>query len=87
MVWKTLRKKNRIIDLLLLPPCNDSLKLHVNRSNYVAKIWRQSEKDIIAYDDPQKHGWNGDFSLQWVTKILPTEVVRHLTTDETPEKE
>ena len=42
---------------------------------------------IIEYDDTQKHGWNGDFSLQWVTKILPTEVVRHLTTDETPVEE
>ena len=34
------RKKNKIQDFSLLPPCLRSLLLHLKRSNYIARIWK-----------------------------------------------
>ena len=80
--WRTLKKKNRVIDLLHLPPCKASLKLHTRRSNYIAKIWRQAENDMIVYEHPLNHGWNSNYSLQWVNELYPTDVGSPLTSDE-----
>ena len=30
--------ENKIIDLLILPPCESTLFLHIKRGNYVAKL-------------------------------------------------
>ena len=66
------------MDLFHLPPCRSSLKLHARRSNYTAKIWRQVDQKIMAYESPQQHGWNEDYSLEWVDEIFPTDIAKHL---------
>ena len=76
--WKTLKNKKRVIDLFHLPPCRSSLKLHARRSNSIAKVWRQADQKIMAYESPQQHGWNEDYSLEWVDEIFPTDIAKHL---------
>ena len=76
--WKTLKNKKRVINLFHLPPCRSSLKLHARRSNYIAKIWRQADQKIMVYESPQQHGWNEDYSLEWVDEIFPTDIAKHL---------
>ena len=81
MFWKTLKKKGQIIDLSLLPPCRMSLKLHIKRSNYVARIWRQASLEMMEIEPPQNHGWNEDFSLEWPEMIIPDDVIRAIEVD------
>ena len=69
--WKTLRTKDRVIELSLLPPCRKSLMLHIKRSNYISRIWRQAEVDMMVIEKPSDHGWNEDLSLCWPSQFLP----------------
>ena len=76
--WRTWNKKGQVIDLSVLPPCRSSLHLHIQRSNYIARIWRQANKDMMDLQPPQSHGWNEDFSLKWPNVIIPEDVVRSI---------
>ena len=29
-------------------------------------------------ESPQQHGWNEDYSLEWVGEIFPTDIAKHL---------
>ena len=81
------RWKKRIIDLTLLPPCRMSLHLCIRRSNYIARIWRQAETDMMELENPKDHGWNDDFSLQWPEDVFPTDVMRQLDDEITKESD
>ena len=85
--WRTLKTKKRIINLTLLPPCRMSLHLHIRRSNYIARIWRQTETDMMELENPKDHGWNDDFSLQWPEDVFPTDVMRQLDDEITEESD
>ena len=28
----------------------------------------------MAYESPQQHGWNEDYSLEWVNETFPTDI-------------
>ena len=62
----TYEKKNIIPDLSILPPCQDTLKLHCKRSNFVAAQWRLSTSNTINASSPIGYGWNSDFSIEWI---------------------
>ena len=32
------------VDMTLLPPCRESLKMHVRRANYQALIWKKADQ-------------------------------------------
>ena len=32
----------------------------------------------MVYESRQQHGWNEDYSLEWVNKIFLTKVTKHL---------
>ena len=72
----------RVIDLFHLPPCRSSLKLHAGRSKDIVKIWRQIDQKIIVYENPQQHGWNQDYLLEWLKEISPTDMAKHLDTSD-----
>ena len=76
--WKTWNKKGQVIDLSLLPPCRSSLRLHIQRSNYIARIWRQANLDVMDLEPPQNHGWNEDYSLKWPSVMVPEDIVRSI---------
>ena len=76
--WDNLKKKKKIVDLALLPPCRASLNLHIKRSNYVARIWRQASIGQMHEESPLHHGWNADFSLQWESRAYPEYVYEML---------
>ena len=76
--WRTYKKKGQVIDLSLLPPCRSSLHLHIQRSNYIVRIWRQESMDMIDLQPPQRHGWNEDLSLKWPEVIVPENVVKEI---------
>ena len=45
-----------------------------------AGIWRQADQKIIVYESAQQHGWNEDYSLEWVYDIFPTDIAKILDT-------
>ena len=72
--WDKLHKKNKIVDLSLLPPCQSSLKKHIKRANYVARMWRQSVNPVMDLPDPTQQGWNKDQQIEWVDEPYPNDV-------------
>ena len=32
----------------------------------------------MLYESPQQHGWNEDYSLEWVDQIFQTDIEKHL---------
>ena len=59
--------------MVLLPPCNSSLLLHIKRSNYVVKSWRSSLTSWLDADEISKNGWLPDGSTYWVDDVFPRE--------------
>ena len=49
-----------------LPPCANTLRKHIKRANYVAKMWRSADEyDPTGGDSPLDYGWElGEYGLQ-----------------------
>ena len=68
------------IDMSLLPPCQDSLYMHIQRANYQAWIWNSSLERYPEIPSPVGHGWVLDESdklnYDWTKgDIMPQELV------------
>ena len=74
-------KKEKVIDLSLLPPCWDSLKLHISRANYVARRYRLSEQAVIEEPSKELHGWLEDGQIDWVKQAFPEDIELLLVED------
>ena len=56
-----------------LPPCQHSLRKHIDRANYQALIWRKCSEQYPDIPEPEDHGWkyeNNQLAIDWMT-ILP----------------
>ena len=67
--------QNKVIDLSVLPPCQSSLLLHMDRANYVAALWKHSMHATIDSPEIWDHGWNVDGSINWVEQVFPEDVI------------
>ena len=43
------KKRNKIIDLSLLPPCKSVLRLYSKRANAVAYLWRNASNPTMSF--------------------------------------
>jgi hypothetical protein len=41
----------------MLPPCKDSLDLHLKRANYQVNVWRKCLQQFPEQPSPDGHGW------------------------------
>ena len=71
----TYEKKNKMQDLVLLPPCQQTLKLHCQRADYVARVRKFSFRAMIDFADIKHHGWSEDRNIVW-TEILSLKMWR-----------
>ena len=59
--WLLFQKKHatemKTIDLSVLLPCHDALRLHSARANFVVKVWRFSLKKKIDEESFTNNGW------------------------------
>ena len=76
--WRNYSQENRRTDLSLLPPCQSSLLLHIQRAKYVARIWRQASTPIMEIEDPKYHGWQEDLTEDWVAVPFPEDITELL---------
>ena len=68
------------VDLSLLPPCRQTLKIHILRANYVAYVWKTSDIAYQKLPSPIEHGWmkaeDGTLTIEWTRgNVLPQELV------------
>ena len=65
-------KGKKSLDLCMLPPCQENLKLHMRRANYVATIFNSANLLQMILDSPLKHGW--DENLVVVAIVFPDDI-------------
>ena len=83
--WRQI-DKDKVPDLSILPPCKSSLQKHIQRANYVARIWRKAGDPMMMLEDPARHGWLPDLSTDWIQEAYPNDVAELLiSTDDTTE--
>ena len=71
---RKLENEEKTIDMSVLPPCESVLRLHCERANYLAAIWKNATTSQPEFPDTVHHGWNTDKSITWVVAIFPDEV-------------
>ena len=66
--------EEKTVDMSVLPPCESVLRLHCERANYLACIWKRAIRSQPMFPDAVHYGWNSDKSIMWVNDIFPDEV-------------
>ena len=80
--WKRLhascmeKRKSNTLTRQGTPPCSSSLRKHVTRANYVARLWRMAQYPIMALEDPQFHGWLSSLNIDWISEAYPDDVAK-----------
>ena len=74
MFWTKLRKNSKVSDQSSLPPCSTSLKKHIARAHYVAKIWKQATIPLQEIESFENNGWLADGSIDWIDAAFPEEM-------------
>ena len=55
----------KVMDLTLLPPCQDNLNLHIDRACYIANFYSESTRLKMLLDSPSLHGWDIEGNAIW----------------------
>ena len=50
-------KKQKTVELIMLPPCSRNLEFHTRRSNFVANLYSEANQLMILLDSPLLQGW------------------------------
>ena len=70
------------VDSSTLPPCEDSLKQHIQRANYQAGVWRGALLPMPNIPEPDGHGWikraDGGLDLDWIHGQVAPDAVLEL---------
>eukprot|EP00794_Sanderia_malayensis_P013417 gene13417-14793_t len=78
LFWKAFERNKKVADLSLLPPCSSTLKKHIQRSSYVASLWRQANQPLISAGCPSDHGWESTLTPGWIDKPYPDDIAELL---------
>ena len=62
------------MDVTLLPPCQDNLNLHIDRSCYVANLYSESIRLEMLLDSPSIHGWEDEGNAIWYETYFPDDI-------------
>ena len=86
LFWRAFTRDKKVTDLSLLPPCSSSLRKHIQRSSYVANLWRQASHPLISVGNASEHGWKTDFTPDWTDEPYPEDIAELLIeSDDTQE--
>ena len=72
--WTKFDKKEKVVDLNVLPPYKNNLKYHIIRSNYVAYIFRHANQLVLDIEKAENHGWDEEGKVCWSNECYPEEV-------------
>ena len=69
-------KENNVINLSALPPCSNVLRIHSEKANFVAKVWRSSLKNKIDEESFVNLGWDEYGNIWWIDQAFPDDTSR-----------
>ena len=75
------KRENKVIELSNMPPCLTSLFLHLQRANYVARIWKLTLCASLSLPDITDHGWDEDDRIKWLQQPFPDDITELLMFD------
>ena len=77
------------VDMSLLPPCRDALRMLIKRANFQALIWYSADVATATIPQADGHGWHivdGKLEIKWTNGFfMPQELVEILV--EQPQQE
>lgn len=73
--------ENKIIDLSTLPPCRESLRLHLLRAIYVSGMWKRTSQAMIDLPNFEEFGWDSSGKVEWITDQYPDDIESMLFDD------
>ena len=86
-VKKKVLSSTQGIDLSKMPPCKQVLKLHMQRANLQAFIWRNAIFNNPDLPDPETNGWvedsTGHLDIQWYKDNFIPEELQDVLADRT----
>ena len=71
---KKTKREDNIVDLSLLPPCKSVLRLHAERANMVAYIWRNTLTPQVVLPNYSECVWDIEGKIQYVLTPFPESV-------------
>ena len=71
---KKYTKEGKVVDVSLLVLSNFVLILHIQRVNYVTKMWKPSMTNWLDWDGISEKEWLPDGSTYWLDEIFPRDV-------------
>ena len=73
------------VDVSLLPPCRESLKMHMRRANYQVPTWKKADQATPIIPGPDRRGWNtnikGELEISWTNSDLMPQELADIITD------
>ena len=69
-----LSKDKKIIDISMIPPCQQTLALHVLRANFIAREWRSADISDYESRNSVENGWNEKMQPKWLEMVMPEDV-------------
>ena len=67
-------KGKESLDLCMLTPCQDNLKLHMRRANYVPTIFNSANKLQMDLDSLLEHGWDDNLATVHSNIAFPEDI-------------
>jgi len=64
-------KKQKTVEVIMLPPCSRNLEFHTQRLNYVANLFSEANRLL---DSPSLHGWTANGEPEWTDQCFPDDV-------------
>ena len=75
--------KNKTVSLSRIPPCQSVLRLHLQRSAYIAYLWRKSEEKQIDLPAIDQFGWFSDGNIVWTEEeIFPGAIAKYIEAED-----
>ena len=67
-------KKQKTVQLIMLPPCSRNLEFHIRRSNYEANLYSEANRLMMLLSSPSLHGWTTNGEPEWTDQCFPDNV-------------
>lgn len=80
-------KSKQVADLSLIPPCLRTFLFHLERTNFVAKLWKSSGTAMIDLPSPTQHGWTDDWDILWTDEMFPDSMNEYVVSNEDDDDE
>ena len=87
ILQKKRERENKLIDLSLIPPYKSSLRLHILRMNFLASIWKNTDRATINTPDVTECSWNADVTIESIQEDFPENITEFLVDEDIEQSE